>query len=124
MDLHKNIPVFYAKSRKEWRKWLQQNHEMESKVWLIVYHKNAVTPGVKYAEFVEEGLCFGWINSLANKRDGESYFQYFSKHNPKSNWSKSNRERVAELTKKGIMTPAGQAMVDLAKEKGTWISGE
>ena len=31
-----------------------------------------------------------------------------------------NRGRVAALTAAGLMTPAGQAMVDLARRTGTW----
>src|SRR5205085_12053003 len=41
---------------------------------------------------------------------------------PKSNWSKLNRERAAKLTAQGLMMPAGQAMIDVAKKTGTWTA--
>ncbi len=111
---------FYAKTRKQWRSWLEKNGEKKDSVWLIIYHKNSTTPGVHYAEAVEEGLCFGWIDSKANKRDNESYYQYFSKRKPGSNWSESNVERVEKLTREGLMRPQGQELVDAAKASGKW----
>jgi len=33
-----------------------------------------------------------------------------------------NRDRVERLTAEGRMTPQGMAMVDLAKERGTWTA--
>ena len=71
-------------------------------------------------EAVEEALCFGWIDSKALKRDEESRYQYFSPRKPKSNWSRINRERVDRLVKGGLMAPAGQALIDIAKKNGTW----
>jgi uncharacterized protein YdeI (YjbR/CyaY-like superfamily) len=47
---------------------------------------------------MNEALCFGWMNSKSNKRDLESYYQYFSVQNPKSSWSKVNKEKVIRLT--------------------------
>lgn len=114
------VKQYYAKSRKEWRKWLEKNHQSEKSVWLIIYHKNSSTKSCNYEEAVEEALCFGWIDSIAKKRDAESKFQYFSVRKPKSNWSKSNRDRVAKLTALGLIAESGQKMIDLAKQTGTW----
>jgi uncharacterized protein YdeI (YjbR/CyaY-like superfamily) len=110
----------YAKSRLEWRKWLQQNYDVKKSVWLILSHKNSKTPSVTYEEAVEEALCFGWIDSRANKKNSESYYLFFAKRNPKSYWSKSNRDRAEKLIQQGLMTQAGLDMIDLAKKTGTW----
>jgi uncharacterized protein YdeI (YjbR/CyaY-like superfamily) len=69
---------------------------------------------------VEEALCFGWIDSKAVKRDENSRYQYFSQRKPKSIWSRINRARVERLTAEGLMTPAGQALIDFAKSNGNW----
>ncbi len=124
MEYYKNNKTIHAKSRKEWRSWLKKNHQIEKCVWLIIYHKKSDTPSVYYAEAVEEALCFGWIDSVGNKRDEESSYLYFSIRKPKSNWSKLNRERVEILSQKNLIAPAGQAMIDLAKQTGTWIALE
>jgi uncharacterized protein YdeI (YjbR/CyaY-like superfamily) len=94
----------------------------EKSVWLIIYHKDSKTPSVEYEEAVEEALCFGWIDSKPNKRDADSYYLFFAKRNPKSNWSKANRERAEKMIKRGLMTEAGQAMIYLAKRMGTWVA--
>ena len=118
----KNTPNFHAKDRQAWRKWLEQNHATEKGLWLIIYKKSSDTPSVYYKEAVDEALCFGWVDSKPNKRDEESYFQYFSKRNPKSNWSKVNKEKVARLLEQGLMSEAGLEMIRIAKETGTWTA--
>ncbi|MFZ6001378.1 MAG: YdeI/OmpD-associated family protein [Bacteroidota bacterium] len=77
MELHNDVKTFYAKDRKAWRAWLKKNHEREKSVWLIIYRKESNTPSVYYPEAVDEALCFGWIDSKPNKRDHESYYQFF-----------------------------------------------
>ena len=119
-ETFKGKKTFYAKSRKEWRKWLEKNSETEKSVWLIFYNKLSKIKSVPYEEAVEEGLCFGWIDSVKYKRDDESSYQYFSPRKLKSNWSKSNRDRVKKLTEAGLMTESGQKLIDHAKKSGTW----
>lgn len=115
-------PSFYAKSRKEWRPWLLKNSKREKNIWLIIYKKESETASIYYDEAVEEALCFGWIDNKANKRNAESFYLYFAQRNPKSRWSKLNKQRVEELVQKGAMTPAGLAMVEEAKSSGTWFA--
>lgn len=122
MELHNGLPAYHAKNRKEWRQWLTKNHRSEKSVWLIIYHKSSATPSVYYEEAVEEAICFGWIDSIAHKRDAESKYQFFAVRKPKSNWSKANRERAEKMIEKKQMKPAGQAMIDLAKKNGTWTA--
>jgi uncharacterized protein YdeI (YjbR/CyaY-like superfamily) len=124
METKNGVNTFHAKSRSEWRQWLQNNHTSQKSVWLIIYHKDNKTRSVDYEEAVEEALCFGWIDSKPNKRDDESYFLFFAKRKPGSNWSKANRERAEKMISEGLMTEVGQAMIDLAKRSGTWTALE
>jgi uncharacterized protein YdeI (YjbR/CyaY-like superfamily) len=89
---------------------------------LIIFHKSSQTQSVYYNEAVDEALCFGWIDSKAKKRDGESTYQFFSRRNPKSNWSAVNKKKIETLLAQGLMTEAGLRMVELAKETGTWTA--
>lgn len=98
------------------------NHQSEKSVWLIIYRKESGTPSVYYPEAVDEALCFGWIDSKPNKRDSNSYYQFFAKRNPKSNWSKVNKEKVAKLTEQGLMERAGLEMIEIAHQNGTWTA--
>jgi uncharacterized protein YdeI (YjbR/CyaY-like superfamily) len=122
MELKDGIGTFHARSRQEWREWLEENHQSEKSVWLIVYKKESNVPSVYYTEAVDEALCFGWIDSKPNKRDDRSYYQFFAKRNPKSNWSKVNKTRVEKLIAQNLMTAAGLKMVEIAKRTGTWTA--
>lgn len=119
-ELYKEIGTCKAKSQNDWRKWLEKNHVKENAVWLIIAKKDSGITSVNYAQAVDEALCFGWIDAVANKKDETSFYQYFTKRKPKSKWSKVNKEKVTRFIKEGKMAPAGMAMVDLAKAKGTW----
>jgi len=114
------VKAISAKNAIEWRNWLKNNHNKEKSVWLIIYKKESATPSVYYDEAVDEALCFGWIDSKPNKRDEESYYQFFAQRNPKSNWSKVNKEKVVKLIEEGKMEVAGMDMVNHAKQSGTW----
>jgi uncharacterized protein YdeI (YjbR/CyaY-like superfamily) len=113
---------YYAKNKAAWRDWLTKNSNATAAVWLIIYHKISDTPSLTYEEAVEEALCFGWIDSKPNKRDPESYYLFFSKRKPKSNWSKANRERAERMIQSKQMTNKGLEMVELAKKTGTWLA--
>jgi uncharacterized protein YdeI (YjbR/CyaY-like superfamily) len=120
MEMKDGKQAVYAKTRKEWRKWLNNNSRKEHSVWLILYHKKSNVPCVTLNDATEEALCFGWIDSLAKKRDAESYYLTFSKRNPKSNWSEPNKERVKRMIEEGLMTEHGQALIDIAVATGKW----
>ncbi len=122
METYNNVQTFHANSRKEWREWLEKNHQLEKSVWLIIYKKNSGEPSVYYPEAVDEALCFGWVDSKPNKRDENSYYQFFSKRNSKSNWSRLNKAKVAKLIEQGLMQPAGLEMIKIAKQNGTWTA--
>jgi len=120
VEKFKDKKTYFAKTRNHWRKWLEKNHTGERCVYLIFYTKDSKQQGVPYVDAVEEALCFGWIDSTVYKRDTESRYQFFAKRNPRGNWSSSNKERVKRLLKQGLITPAGQAMIDIAKKNGSW----
>ena len=120
MKPSENNNTFYAKNSEEWRKWLQENHLKKESIWLIIYKKVSDTPSIYYPEAVDDALCFGWIDSVPKKRDEVSYYQFFSKRNPKSNWSKVNKQKVERLLKENKMMPQGIKMIETAKVNGTW----
>jgi uncharacterized protein YdeI (YjbR/CyaY-like superfamily) len=120
MELHNNLKTFHAKNRSEWRNWLNKNHQSEKSIWLIIYKKESQTPSIYYPQAVDEALCFGWIDSKPNKRDENSYYQFFTKRNPKSSWSKVNKEKVTKLIEQGLMHSSGLEMIEIAKQNCSW----
>lgn len=110
----------YVNSRTEWRNWLTENYEQTDGIWLVTYKKHVPDKYVTYDEIVEEALCFGWVDSLPRKLDADRSMLYISPRRKGSPWSRLNKTRVAKLTEAGLMTSAGQALIDQAQEDGTW----
>jgi uncharacterized protein YdeI (YjbR/CyaY-like superfamily) len=119
-EVRGKVKTLYAPSADAWRNWLERHHNTEKNIWLIIYRKESNTKSVYYPEAVDEALCFGWVDSKPNKRDSESFYQFFAKRNPKSNWSKINKEKVERLFKANKMAAAGMEMISIAKANGTW----
>ena len=96
-----------AADRAEWRHWLAKNFARCDEIWLVFYKKAVSKPSVSYDHAVEEALCFGWIDGMKKKLDEECYAFRFTPRKPKSQWSKSNLQRVERLIAEGKMMPAG-----------------
>lgn len=120
METNNGIEAFYAKTRQQWRRWLEANSQSKKAVCLIIGHKNSKTKCIKYNEAIEEALCYGWIDSLANRRDIQSFYQKFTPRKPNGNWSNANIERAERMVKEGLMTEQGQKLINIAKQTGKW----
>ncbi|MFD4369919.1 YdeI family protein [Rhodococcus sp. NPDC058521] len=114
------METLVAGSAAVWRDWLNRNGQSEKEIWLIIHHKDSGMPSLRYHEAIEHALCFGWIDGLHHTHDEHSSRLRFTPRNPRSTWSSVNRTRAAQMIEQGLMTEHGQALVDLAKEKGTW----
>jgi len=97
----------YFKTRKEWREWLEKNHDTADEVWLRFYKKPSGKPRIPYNEAVEEALCFGWIDGKIKRINEDYYIQRFTPRRKGSRWSKYNIDRVQKLIREGLMTPPG-----------------
>ena len=95
-SMNNDVNNFCPSQRRDWRAWLEQNHQTESAVWLIIYKKGSERPNLSWSEAVDEALCYGWIDSTKRPIDAEKYQQYFTKRKAKSPWSK-NREKILLL---------------------------
>ncbi len=115
-------PMVHPKTRAAWRAWLERNHARSTGIWLVTARKETGAPRVEYPEAVEEALCFGWIDSKANKLDDAHSLLWMSPRKPKSGWSKSNKERIERLGAAGLLADAGRAVVEDAKRSGAWTS--
>jgi uncharacterized protein YdeI (YjbR/CyaY-like superfamily) len=109
-----------VRSRAEWRTWLSRHHADRKEIWLVYYKKGSGKTGISYDDSVEEALCYGWVDGQTKGLDETSYAARFTPRRPGSNWSPSNRERVARLLKAGKMTEAGKRVLppDLNARRG------
>ena len=108
------------RTRARWRAWLAKNHARGEGTWLVIGKKAAKSKRLRYDDAVEEALCFGWIDSRSRSLDDERTMVWMSPRKPKSNWSKSNKERVERLVAAGAMAAAGLAAIEAAKKSGSW----
>lgn len=101
-------PTFFPEPR-DFRKWLEENHESAKVLWVAYYKKATGKPSVTWEETVDEAVCFGWIDGVRKSRDAESYVVRFTPRRPGSMWSQRNIEIVERLKEEGRMQPAGLA---------------
>ena len=110
----------FCESAKEWRAWLKENHAKSDEIWLVFFKKGMGDQTLTFDDALDEGLCFGWIDSLIKKLDEKRYAQRFTPRKPVSKWSPSNKARIERLMEERRMTKAGMALVDAAKANGCW----
>jgi uncharacterized protein YdeI (YjbR/CyaY-like superfamily) len=103
------MEVKFFKSSGELRKWLEKNHDRTTELWVGFHRKDSGKPSITYPEALDVALCFGWIDGVRKSVSETSYTNRFSPRKPKSVWSLVNIKRVEELTKLGLMSPAGLA---------------
>ena len=101
-------PHFF-KSGLEMRHWLERNHASARELVVGFYRTSTGKPSLRWAESVDEALCFGWIDGIRKGRNAESYTIRFTPRKARSTWSAVNIRRVAELEAMGRMQEAGRA---------------
>ena len=89
-------------------------------MWLCSWRTSTGRPRCPYPEAVEEAICFGWIDSTNTILDEERSLQLYTPRRPKSPWTRLNRERAADMEKRGLMTDAGRHAIAAAKSNGWW----
>ena len=104
--------TLHAKSRVEWRKWLDKNHATQNEVWLVFFKKQTGKIQVSYDEAVEEALCLGWIDSIIQNIDSDKYARKFTPRKNSSKWSALNKKRVARMIQEGKMTEHGLSVLN------------
>jgi len=114
------LDFYYTADRQERRQWLIDNHDKSLGIIFVFYKKKTGHPTLTYGEAVEEGLCFGWIDSLPCKIDEERHGLKFSPRKTRSVWSKPNKDRIERLMATGQLTPVGLAKIEAAKLNGSW----
>jgi len=104
-----SVETRFFETSAEFRDWLAENHVTATEIGVVFHSRASGKPTMTWADAVDQALCFGWIDSVARRLDETSRVQRFSPRKPKSNWSAVNIRKVAELTARGLMTPAGDA---------------
>lgn len=97
------------KTQKDFRKWLEKNHDKEPELILRLYKKHAKHKGIGYREALDESLCWGWIDGVVKRLDDDSFQQRYTPRKAKSNWSAVNIRRMEQLIEEGCVAKPGLA---------------
>jgi uncharacterized protein YdeI (YjbR/CyaY-like superfamily) len=92
--------VFFA-SADEMRDWLEAHHETHAELWVGIRRSGAGGSGLTLTEALDEGMCFGWVNTMTWRIGEDSSMVRFTPGPPR------DTARAAELRAEGRMHPAG-----------------
>ncbi|HRW18082.1 MAG TPA: YdeI/OmpD-associated family protein [Dermatophilaceae bacterium] len=101
-------PVFFADAH-EFRAWLEEHQATATELWMGLRKKHVSPRGLTWDDAVPEALCFGWIDSVAQRIDDDATRQRWTPRRAGSTWSTVNIAHVERLEREGRMTPAGRA---------------
>ena len=110
-----------VESAADWRAWLDRNHATSPGIWLVTYKKGR-GPHIPYDAFVDEAICYGWVDGQARSVDADRSARLLTPRRAGSAWSKVNKARVERLTADGQMHPAGLAAIERARADGSWLA--
>jgi uncharacterized protein YdeI (YjbR/CyaY-like superfamily) len=105
----------------KFRQWLKQHHKKETELIVGYYKVGSGKPSMTWSQSVDQALCFGWIDGIRRSLDDESYCIRFTPRKSTSIWSAINIKKIEELTRQGLMQPAGLASFENRKENKSRI---
>lgn len=105
----------------KFRQWLKQHHKKETELIVGYYKVGSGKPSMTWSQSVDQALCFGWIDGIRRSLDDESYCIRFTPRKSTSIWSAINIKKIEELTRQGLMQPAGLTSFENRKENKSRI---
>ncbi|WP_307835733.1 YdeI/OmpD-associated family protein [Phycicoccus sonneratiae] len=114
-------PALFFADGAEFGRWLAANHDTAPDLWMGLWKKDSGRGGITWAEAVREALCWGWIDSRAERIDEHARRQRWTPRRTGSNWSAVNVTAVEELTAQGRMQPSGLAAFAQRREDRTGV---
>ncbi|WP_408896719.1 YdeI/OmpD-associated family protein [Nocardioides sp. R1-1] len=103
-------PARFFADEAEFDAWLAAHHATETELWMGLYKKHVPDRGLTWERAVPVALCWGWIDSVAQRIDDDATRQRWTPRKRTSNWSKVNLDLVERLRAEGRMQPAGLAI--------------
>ena len=97
------MSAIFFKNQNEFRKWLEKNHDKKLEIYVGYYKLNSGKATMTWSESVDQALCFGWIDSVKNTIDHESYQIRFTPRKKSSIWSAVNIAKVEKLKAEGLI---------------------
>jgi uncharacterized protein YdeI (YjbR/CyaY-like superfamily) len=103
-------PARFFDTPEEFGAWLAQHHDTETELWMGLRRKHVADRGLTWEQAVPEALCWGWIDSVVQRIDGDTRRQRWTPRKRTSRWSRVNLDLVERLRAEGRMQPSGLAI--------------
>jgi uncharacterized protein YdeI (YjbR/CyaY-like superfamily) len=103
-------PARFFDSPEEFGAWLALCHDTETELWMGLHKVHVPDRGLTWEQAVPEALCWGWIDSVAQRIDADSRRQRWTPRKKTSQWSQVNLDLVEQLRAEGRMQPSGLAI--------------
>ena len=116
-ELHEKLPVISFETRDELHNWLLENENKSDGIQVRIYKTKSKVESVTFHEVLEEGLCFGWSESLRHSYDDLSYLQKFTPRKGNKTQSERNLNLVRKLESENRMRPSGYIALGLKNPK-------
>ncbi len=115
------MDAIFFKNQLEFRAWLKKNHHKKKELQVGFYKVGSGKLNMTWSQSVDEALCYGWIDGVRKSIDETRYMIRFTPRKTTSIWSSVNIKKVSELTKAGLMQPAGLEAFSHRKEEKSSI---
>ncbi len=103
-------PARFFDTPEEFAAWLALHHDTETSLWMGLKRKHVADHGLTWEQAVPEALCWGWIDSVAQRIDADTRRQRWTPRKKTSHWSRINLDLVEKLRAEGRMQPSGLAI--------------
>jgi len=117
------VPTITVFDIKTFRSWLKKHHKKEGRLAVLIHKRHTGKPAPTHREFIEEAICFGWIDTTIKRIDEDTFVRHFTKRGPGSRWSDNTLKYARQLIKAGRMTPEGLRFYKLGLLKPTHDHG-
>jgi uncharacterized protein YdeI (YjbR/CyaY-like superfamily) len=112
-------PALFFADGAEFGRWLAAHHATADELWMGLWKKASGRGGLQWPDAVREALCWGWIDSRAERIDEHARRQRWTPRRRGSTWSAVNVRAVEELIAAGRMQPSGLAAFEARREDRT-----
>ncbi|HSX69245.1 YdeI/OmpD-associated family protein [Nocardioides sp.] len=117
-------PALFFDGPAEFAAWLEANHATAPELWMGLHKKHVPDRGLTWEQAVPEALCWGWIDSVAQRIDDDSRRQRWTPRRKGSRWSRINIELVERLKAEGRMQPPGLAVYEARTDEVGYSSSD
>lgn len=114
-------PALFFDTPDDFDAWLADHHATERELWMGLSKQHVTPRGLTWEAAVPVALCWGWIDSTAQRLDADAVRQRWSPRKRGSTWSRINIEHVRRLTAEGRMRPAGLAAFALRTDENSGV---